>query len=259
MSGTIDYTVAPNPGAERTGHIDVLGPDGTAQLTVTQSPCTYSLKPATQTVASKGGSFSTVLTTSCSWKTSSDFPWITGVTASGTTSGTINYTVGFNSGAERPGHIDVLGPGGSTQLTIVQSAGQPVLLETISVPSNGNAVRSKVVLEKGVTYQIRASGTIIIDCCKAQGDAEWVLYPTGNIGGTCAMKPDTDLGIGINDTSRGEIKSPNWEEYKLQARVYDQFHRGRVTHNAGLSRLRVFGQFRFPEGRNYWPSSLVRL
>src|SRR5262249_7430698 len=54
---TIGYNVAANPGPQRTGHITVAGPGGSAMLTVTQAalPCTYTLAPSAVTVQSNGG------------------------------------------------------------------------------------------------------------------------------------------------------------------------------------------------------------
>jgi hypothetical protein len=123
---TITYVVASNPGtSERTGHLTVQGPAGTFQLTVVQSAtrCTYALNPTGQTVPSAGGPFNTTLTTTCSgtWTASSDVPWITIVSPSGTTSATIAYTVQVNSGAARIGHIIVLGAGGTVTFTVSQA------------------------------------------------------------------------------------------------------------------------------------------
>ena len=130
-TATVAYTVQANTGASRTGHVTVQGSGGgSAQLSVIQTgisgqPCTYTLNPTTQPVqAAGGGPFTTAVTTSCSWTASSD-SWITMTSAtSGTTNGTIVYTVQANTGPARFGRITLQGEGGTATLTVSQDAAQ---------------------------------------------------------------------------------------------------------------------------------------
>jgi hypothetical protein len=129
-NATITYTVSANTsGSPRTGQIAVSGAGGSEQLTVTQSApsvpttCNYSLSPARQSAPSGAGTFTVALTAGCTWTTQSDQPWLT-ITAGSSGSGndTITYSVTANTSATaRTGVITVSGPGGSAQLTVVQS------------------------------------------------------------------------------------------------------------------------------------------
>src|SRR3954469_21587039 len=68
------------------------------------------------------------------------------------------------------------------------------LLETLFVPADGSVVTSEAVLETGVPYLVRVSGTVTIDCCNDQGDAEWQQFPNG-VTSTCGTDPDVDMGV----------------------------------------------------------------
>jgi hypothetical protein len=103
--------------------------------------------------------------------------------------------------------------GSTTTTTTTTTTVQPTVLETILVAANGSPVHSQTVLKNNTSYQLRASGTVTVDCCGAVGDAEWVLFPSGAINPTCGTTPDVHFGIGVNDTSRGATKSPNWGPY----------------------------------------------
>ncbi len=109
-TGTVSYTVLANNGAARTGHITVQG----QTHTITQdNGCAYSLSSDSQNFSGTGGSGSFTVNTQagCDWTTSNDSTaWITGVTAGGTGSGPVSYTVAENTtGTGRTGHITVQG------------------------------------------------------------------------------------------------------------------------------------------------------
>jgi hypothetical protein len=119
-SGTINYTVSPNPGAPRTGAIEVAG----QILTVTQdSGCSFTADPANIQFKWKGGSdvVSIQETGPCSWTASSDVSWIT-IAPSGTGpgSGLVSIIASRNPDkfAARTGHVLV----GGTTITVVQLA-----------------------------------------------------------------------------------------------------------------------------------------
>lgn len=94
-----------------------------------------------------------------------------------------------------------------------------VLLETVSVPANGTTVVSQSVLANGITYYLKASGTVTVDCCAGQGDAEWFQFPGGSVASSCGTTPDVDAGIGVDDPVEDPSKSPNWGAFNA-AHVY---------------------------------------
>lgn len=116
-SRALSFTVAPNTGAVRTGHLTIAG----QVLTVTQagtstSPppsCTYSLNPTSlgATAAGLSGSAVAVTTASgCPWTASTGTPWITiAAGASGSGPGTVVLNVAANTGAARNGSVTIAG------------------------------------------------------------------------------------------------------------------------------------------------------
>src|SRR5262249_49151509 len=91
-SGTINFTVASNPGPPRTGALEVGG----QVLTIAQdSGCLYSIDPAGVQVKWKGGtrSISVQETGACTWTVSTDSSWITILSSGGSGSSTVSFAV----------------------------------------------------------------------------------------------------------------------------------------------------------------------
>ncbi len=138
-SGTVNYTVAANTGAQRTGTITVAG----QTFTVTQAAgtCSYALTPTSASVgaASSNGSFTFTTTpaTGCSWTAVSNASWIT-TSSSGSGSGTANYSVAANTGAQRTGTITVTGQ----TFSVTQAAGACTYALTPTSASVGAAAGS---------------------------------------------------------------------------------------------------------------------
>ncbi len=108
-SGTLNYAAAANTGPARTATLSVGG----TSFTVSQSNgCTYTVSPTSASATSAGGSASVSVTTSagCTWNASSGAAWMS-ITAgaSGSGSGTVNYSVQANAGALRTGNLTVAG------------------------------------------------------------------------------------------------------------------------------------------------------
>jgi hypothetical protein len=108
-SGTINFTVSPNPGPPRTGAVEVAS----QILTITQeSGCSYIADPAAVQVKWKGGTrtISIQEVGACPWAASSDSSWITILAgSSGSGSGTVSFVVDRNpdKSASRVGHVIV--------------------------------------------------------------------------------------------------------------------------------------------------------
>lgn len=108
-NGTVNYTVDPNPGGARSGSLTIGG----QTFTVNQaSGCTYSISPTSQTVAGRGGDGTVAVTTagSCAWTAASNVSWarIT-AGASGTGSGSVQFTADPNTGGSRSGTLTIAG------------------------------------------------------------------------------------------------------------------------------------------------------
>jgi hypothetical protein len=118
-----------------------------------------------------------------------------------------------------------------------------VQLESVVVPCTGSSVMSTTVLEVGVTYRLRASGTCISNSAfTSRADAEYAGY---NIGIPDDKPGGTDLGIAINDTTVGASKMPDWGPYTssheytglwvgLGAPITLMFHDPDFSNNSGM-------------------------
>ena len=110
--GGITYSVAPNPGAARTGSITVAG----QRFTINQvtSDCTYTVTPTEKYFGSGGGSvnISIQTTNGCAWNAASDSSWLSVGAGNSTGSGPGMITAWANANqttAPRIGHLTVAG------------------------------------------------------------------------------------------------------------------------------------------------------
>ena len=123
--GSTNYTVAANlTGAVRTGTLVVAG----QTVTITQAAaagCTYTVTPATVSVASNGGNGSVSVSTggTCGWTAGTTATWIQIISgASMTGPGTVNFSVARNAVASaRTATLTVAG----RAVTIAQAATMP--------------------------------------------------------------------------------------------------------------------------------------
>lgn len=108
-NGTVNYSVAGNSGPARIGTISVAE----HTFIVSQSACTYSISPTSNSMPGAGGNGSVSVTCSsgsCGWTATSNDGWITITSGgSGTGNGTVNYSVASNSGSERSGTATIAG------------------------------------------------------------------------------------------------------------------------------------------------------
>ena len=89
--------------------IDGRGVEPDCQTPPPTVTCSYGISPGTQSAPASGGSFNATITTQpaeCSWRLTSDVPWITGPTNAGTGGRSITYSVGANTATQaRVGRI----------------------------------------------------------------------------------------------------------------------------------------------------------
>ena len=149
-AATLSYSVAANTSTQsRTGRITVTWTGGTTQLTITQAgvaapspppppvqPCTYTLDPVGVTVPAAGATGQTTLTVTgdnCSWTARPNQTWIKiDAGFSGTTTGTIAYTVAANPGPVRFGRIIVDHTVGSSDFGFTQDPQPTTAVLTVS-------------------------------------------------------------------------------------------------------------------------------
>ncbi|HSR12841.1 MAG TPA: BACON domain-containing carbohydrate-binding protein, partial [Thermodesulfobacteriota bacterium] len=133
-NGSIEFSVAPNPGSARTGAVKV----GSSQVTINQeggsAACTYTLSPDSQlfSAGAATGSVGVTAPSGCAWAAASNAAWIT-VTggANGSGNGTVSFSVTGNTGGSRTGTIIIGGQpfrvdqqgGGSCGYTLSSTSG----------------------------------------------------------------------------------------------------------------------------------------
>lgn len=108
-NGTVSFTAAANTGPARAATISAGGQTFTATQA---SGCTFAISPSSADIAAAGGSgfFSVTTTTGCAWSASTSDGWIHITTgASGSDSGTVQFTVDVNTAVPRTGSITVGG------------------------------------------------------------------------------------------------------------------------------------------------------
>jgi hypothetical protein len=122
-NGTVGFSVAANSGSARNGTLTIAGQTFTVTQAAVGVTCTYAINPNTQSIGASGGAGTTVTVTTpanCAWGAVSGAPWITVAppsVPSGT--GTVGFTVGVNTGAQRTGTLTIAGQ----TFTVTQAAG----------------------------------------------------------------------------------------------------------------------------------------
>ena len=108
----------------------------------------------------------------------------------------------------------ILGP--TTQPPTPPPTGNFQTVETLQVPANCSSVASTTVLQSGVTYQIRVSGTVNTGN-GTSADAEFADFsnlPTSLMNNCDNSATGIDIGLAINDSQMGQTKAPNWGAFK---------------------------------------------
>jgi hypothetical protein len=111
-SGSVNFSVAANTGAARSGTITVGGQTFTINQAAAPT-CMFTLTPTSSSSPIGGGAGLFGITASgqsCAWSAASNNSFVTVTSgANGTGNGTVNYTVAVNSGAPRSGTITAAG------------------------------------------------------------------------------------------------------------------------------------------------------
>ncbi|HEY3883613.1 MAG TPA: BACON domain-containing carbohydrate-binding protein [Vicinamibacterales bacterium] len=167
-AGTVQYSVAANPGPARTGAITAGG----QSFTVAQDAgCAFSILPATQNTSSAGGNASVAVTAAagCSWSTTSAAPWIavsSGQTGSG--NGTVQLMVAPNTGAERTGLVTIA----DQTATIIQASGCSAVVapDTLGVPAGAGTQTISITTDAACSWT-------------AVSTVPWMTIPGASSGG----------------------------------------------------------------------------
>jgi hypothetical protein len=123
------------------------------------------------------------------------------------------------------------------------------MLEELSIPVGGTVVSSTVVLQSGVRYRLRASGTYFYAAAQnVLGDAEYFGF---NAGGPTDTEAGVDVGLAVNDSVVDANRMPKWGAY-TDTHVYEvewtgagatidvQLHDGNYSNNVGSLTVAIF-------------------
>ena len=172
-NGTVNFTAAPNPAAERVGTLTIAG----RTFTVTQSapvPCVYHISRTSESIDAQGGPLPAIAVSTaggCVWNTASNVPWIT-VTdgGSGSGDGTVTLTVASNPGAARTGTVTIAGH----PFTVTQAA--LACVYAIDPTSHVVDIDGRGGLTITVTAPAGCAWTAVSD------DPLWIIITSGSSG-----------------------------------------------------------------------------
>jgi hypothetical protein len=205
-SGTVQFTIAANTGAARTGTITVAGQTVTvsqeAALPPPAEPCTYSVTPTMHDAGPDGGQASSNVTAAshCAWTAVSSVAWVT-VTqgASGTGTGTVQFTIAANTGPARSGTLTIAGQ----TVTIHQDAAPPppctygIAPENRDFPGSGGTGTVDVTAAAGCAWTATSheAWITIVEGSNGNGAATVTYLVALNPGGTPRQGSLTIAGL----------------------------------------------------------------
>ncbi len=180
--GTVSFSVAANPANARTGIIAIAG----IQYAITQNTgCSFALTPTASAFGSGSASGSFVVTTTpqCSWTATTQASWIVVANGQGRQgSGTLNFSIGANTGPARSGTISVNG----TIFTINQSDGCTYSLSPSIATISSDAAQGTFLINTNAgcawTVQANAPWISIVSSTSGTGPAQVTYAAEENTG-----------------------------------------------------------------------------
>jgi hypothetical protein len=169
-NGVVNFTVAANTGAARTGRITVAG----QTHTVSQAgSCAATLNPSSQTVAAGGGNATPIevaVATGCTWTATTADAWIVlpNPAPSGNGAGVVSFAAAANTGPARTGSIAIAG----RTHTVTQASGCTYALDSTSASFSSAAGSGGPV---AVTAGTGCTWTAV-------SNAAWITVVTGATG-----------------------------------------------------------------------------
>jgi len=198
---TINYSVAANTGAARSDTMTIGG--RSMMLAQLAAPsCEYAFDASSASVAAVGGSssFGMVTTGACAWTTSESSSWLSSVTASGTGSGTINYTAAANTG---PARSDTITSQGQT-FTVNQANGCAVTVtpDSVTPSAAGGSSSFSLATTAGCAWTVASNNAFVtIPTASGTGPATVNYTVAANSGiARAATLTATATGTGATDT-----------------------------------------------------------
>jgi hypothetical protein len=201
--GSVKYSVTANPSSAgtRAGKITVSANGKSADFTLTQAAAattlTHTPTSATHTATAQSNIDGPTVTTNYSgWTAATTDTWISGVTASGTTGGSVKYSVAANpsSAGTRAGKITISANGESVDFSISQAAAETTLsLSPTSTTLTAGTAQSNI---DGPTVTTNYSGWT------AESKSDWITGVTasGSTGGKVSYTVAANTGAARSGT-----------------------------------------------------------
>jgi hypothetical protein len=181
-TGTVSYSVDATTGPPRTGTITAGG----QTFVVSQNGnCSWVLNPTSSGAIPAGGgtgSFTVTTTAGCSWTATPSASWIRLTSAgSGTSSGTVSYSVDANSGSARTGAITVANQSFAvTQNALVLPPGCTTTVTVLSNPTPPPGVGGVDGLWQSSGVYLTAGQAVTLVAYGNWSDAGVTLTPAGH-------------------------------------------------------------------------------
>jgi hypothetical protein len=188
-TGDVNYTVAANTGAARSGTLTIAG----VTVTVNQAAapaCTFAVTPPSQSVVFEGADHTVSVDASaatCAWSSTANVPWITIISGGGsrTGDGDVRYSVAANTGAARSGTLTVAG----ATVTVNQAAAPAPCTFIVTPPSqsfNGLGGSDRVTVDASAS-----------NCAwTSTANASWITITSG--GGNRTGDGEVRYSVALN-------------------------------------------------------------
>lgn len=157
----------------------------------TQASCSYAASPASYSISGNGGAgnFSLATGAGCQWSAVSQSPWITiSSGSSGTSGGSISFTVAVNpQSIPRTGTITIGSGAASTTFSVQQAGfcGYTLSANAISIPSGGGSATISVSTGTGCVWSAASNGTwLTISNGSGTGPGSFTVSAPANAGST---------------------------------------------------------------------------
>jgi hypothetical protein len=174
-NGRVEFTVAPNAGASRSGTISVAG--HTFTLSQAGVSCSYSIGPSSEAMSAAGGTSTITVSTgsSCAWTAAANAAWLTVASGGSRTGpGTVTLNVAANSGAARTGTATIA----AQTFTVTQAAapcGFSLSPATVDIPASGGDGRTNVTAGGGCAWTAVSNASWITVTAGASGTGNGVV------------------------------------------------------------------------------------
>ncbi len=211
-----------------------LGSPNTATLTIEDNNknCTYNITPTSKNHSNiaETGSVTATAPTGCNWTAKSNVSWakiISGSTGTGT--GTVQYSIDANIGADRSGALTIAG-----QTFTLKQEGQTSCTYNINPSSHDHT-------ENAETGSFNVSVSPTTCSWTAKSNVAWVTITDGTTGsgnGTVKYSVDTNTGVARNGTLSIEEKTFNInQEASSNPQPNPQSNNNDIIFNFGSSGL----------------------